>query len=845
MASRTISVEIVGDADSLTKAFNKVGDASKGLGSKLASFGKVAAVGFAAAGAGAVFAGKKMLDLAGDAEETDSKLNVVFGKQLPKLKKDLDAFSDATGASSFKLREQAADLGALLGPLTGSTSATSKMSEQFVKLATDLSSFNNVPVDDALLAIRSGLVGEAEPLRRFGVLLNEAAVSSEAHRLGLVKGKEALTEQQKVMARASLIMAQTTKAQGDATRTAGSYTNSVRALKNTVTDLATGLGASLIPAATAVASGLNDFINKVSAADGASAKFGVAIDALKGLALTAWEGIKSAFNAIDWGAVGAVIGDGLRRALAFLSQINYGAILSQVGAKVFDTIRSVFNAIDFNAVGQKVGGALVTALSKLTSFINRVNWNQVGQAIVAGMGIAIKGLASWLAGLNYPAILGALAKGIVAVLKGLANLLLGIATALGKAIIAGIVAGLEGIIPKVKAKLDGARDAVVQAAKNVYGNALGIGKQIVAGILAGIVGLPGQLADKLESYVTGAIAKVGGILHGSGDWMFTKHAVGKPLAEGIGLGFIEGMRKVNNQMTRELNAMGAQLAAIANRRAAEDRASAVRDAEAALVQARKKKEGVVAAEQALARAREDIVVAGLEKSIAREQAALDKRQALVQTKMDKLNAAIQKAQDKQATILDKARDKILRAFDAVRGNIKTPAEAALEALTNSRTQRDLQKALADALQSGDQEAILRAREDIQRDSLERQAQTERTALDNQTDALRESLSEKLEVWKGGTAAILKLLQGYGIDFQSVGALLGSAFRDSMIASIKGQMAPALAPVGGGGQRAMAAASSGSGTQTINLMLDGKTIASVVRNENTLYQSRGGTAFKAV
>jgi hypothetical protein len=49
------------------------------------------------------------------------------------------------------------------------------------------------------------------------VLLNEAAVKQEGLRLGLVKGKQEMTEQQKVQARASLIMQQTTLAQGPGT----------------------------------------------------------------------------------------------------------------------------------------------------------------------------------------------------------------------------------------------------------------------------------------------------------------------------------------------------------------------------------------------------------------------------------------------------------------------------------------------------------------------------------------------------------------------------------------------------------------------------------------------------
>ena len=49
----------------------------------------------------------------------------------------------------------------LLVPMGFARDAASEMSKSVTTLAIDLSSFNNIPVDDALLAIRSALIGEA------------------------------------------------------------------------------------------------------------------------------------------------------------------------------------------------------------------------------------------------------------------------------------------------------------------------------------------------------------------------------------------------------------------------------------------------------------------------------------------------------------------------------------------------------------------------------------------------------------------------------------------------------------------------------------------------------------
>jgi hypothetical protein len=257
--ARTIEVEVVGDTRSLERAFKRAGTSGRSLEPRLVSVGKKAAFALGALGVTAGVTSVKLVKMAGDAEEVRSKFRTVFQSEMPRMVNQLDAFSKATGASRFQLREQAADLGALLVPLVGSRREAANLSVGFTKLATDLSSFNNVPVADALTAIRAGLVGEAEPLRRFGVLLNEAAVKAEAYRSGIAKSGEALTETQKVQARANLIMQQTKLAQGDATRTADSFTNQWRKLQNQVSDTATSLGLKFLPIATTVLDKLNEW----------------------------------------------------------------------------------------------------------------------------------------------------------------------------------------------------------------------------------------------------------------------------------------------------------------------------------------------------------------------------------------------------------------------------------------------------------------------------------------------------------------------------------------------------------------------------------------------------------
>jgi hypothetical protein len=249
MAKNYVQLVFAGDTKSLMRALSDVVKETGKTESKLKNLGKASAIGLAGMATAAVGLGVKMISLASDAEEVRSKFETVFGKQVPRLNKNIEDFAKATGASTFAMREQIANMGALLSPILGNTKAAGEMSFKFTALANDLASFNNVPVADALAAIRSGLVGEAEPLRAFGVLINDAAVKAEAYRSGIAKVGTALTEQQKVQARANLITQQTSLAQGDATRTAGSFANQMKTLRNKISDTATEIGIKLLPKA--------------------------------------------------------------------------------------------------------------------------------------------------------------------------------------------------------------------------------------------------------------------------------------------------------------------------------------------------------------------------------------------------------------------------------------------------------------------------------------------------------------------------------------------------------------------------------------------------------------------
>ena len=251
MAQRKLEVVFVGDTRSLDRSFNKVGAGAERNESKLAKMGKALAGAFAVqqVARGAKFA----IGAASDLGEQVNKTTVLFGKSSKGILSWSKDSASALGMSRTAALQAASSLGAMFDGLGFGERQAAGMSKQFVTLAADLSSFHDADPTDMLERIRAGLSGEVEPLRKFGVNLSAAAVTSKALAMGLEDSSGALTEQDKVLARSAIMMAQTAKAQGDRARTSGSLANQQRELSATTTDLAAKLGSALLPAATAVA----------------------------------------------------------------------------------------------------------------------------------------------------------------------------------------------------------------------------------------------------------------------------------------------------------------------------------------------------------------------------------------------------------------------------------------------------------------------------------------------------------------------------------------------------------------------------------------------------------------
>lgn len=418
--SRELKIRITGDASGLRKATDDAADIVHNFGGRINALG-VAAGNLLAdglkAGAGAIGGFlKDSIGAASDLGETQSKVGVLFGDQAATIEQFASGAATAFGQTKQQAMDAAATF-ATFGKAAGlGGPELASFSTGLTGLASDLASFGNTDVDTAIQAIGSALRGEAEPIRSFGVLLDDATLRNEALKLGLISStKDALTPANKVLAAQAAIMAQTGAAQGDFARTSEGLANKQRIVAAQVGNLRTTLGNAFLPIVLSVttalstkllpilervgpviageiAGGIRAFVSAFRAFDGdvTSSGFPGFMERVAFVARTVVERFRELWPTIQ--TVGAVIKDVAVAAFGFLAdhidQIR--SVLSLVGPPVaaavagfmaFQKVAAAAKAMQAFALGIKAVGIALAA-------------NPIGLAVAA---IAAVGAGLWIA----------------------------------------------------------------------------------------------------------------------------------------------------------------------------------------------------------------------------------------------------------------------------------------------------------------------------------------------------------------------------------------------------------------------------------------------------------------
>lgn len=329
-----------------------------------------------ALGAGLVGTAK----LASDLNESISKTDQVFGESSDTVKDWSKDAARSMGLSERAFLDAASSAGLLFKQLELGDDVTAEMSRDVVQLGVDLGSLFNVASDQAQADIFSGLVGETEPLRKYGIILNETVVAQRALTLGLAETSEELTEQDKILARWSLIQEQGAVASGNFADTQGELANQSKIAMAALENAGAAIGAVFLPGVIAVAGVVTDVADAVSRLDPALLNVaGTALAAAAGFALVSaggaklisigistaetWGRVARAFGLVDAGTLAADLTDvgtaaqgADRKAKPLIGTLGRLAALGIVGI-------SIPIAIDVLREGGRGGGSIADTIA--------------------------------------------------------------------------------------------------------------------------------------------------------------------------------------------------------------------------------------------------------------------------------------------------------------------------------------------------------------------------------------------------------------------------------------------------------------------------------------------------
>jgi hypothetical protein len=250
----TAYVQVVPTTDgirsALSKEFGDAGDtAGKSMGGGILGaaksfIGPLAAI--FAAGAIVSF-GKSAIEEASNLTESLNAVKVSFGDASAEITKLGEDSATRLGLSQSAFNGIATQFSAFAETIAGSGGDVAGVIDQLSTRGADFASVFNLEVSDALGLFQSGLAGETEPLRKYGIDLSAAAVEAYAMANGIGESGKQLTEAEKVQARYGLLLESTNKTAGDFANTADGLANSQRISNARFADASAALGNSLLP----------------------------------------------------------------------------------------------------------------------------------------------------------------------------------------------------------------------------------------------------------------------------------------------------------------------------------------------------------------------------------------------------------------------------------------------------------------------------------------------------------------------------------------------------------------------------------------------------------------------
>ena len=186
---------ITAEAGGAVKEFGKYDQAVKGsstaavkeLSKTEKAMGRVKLAAAAIGTTAAISLGKEAVDASRDLTESINAVNVMYGDSSAAVLQLSEDAARSSGLSKRAFNESAVAVGGFVTSIADIKGVdAAEVLDDLITRAADFGSVFNIDVDEALQRFRSGLAGETEPLRRFGINLLQSEVSAYALSEGLI-----------------------------------------------------------------------------------------------------------------------------------------------------------------------------------------------------------------------------------------------------------------------------------------------------------------------------------------------------------------------------------------------------------------------------------------------------------------------------------------------------------------------------------------------------------------------------------------------------------------------------------------------------------------------------------
>lgn len=289
MSSVNVTIKSVFDDKGIKnaeKAFSGFGDTVRNTAGALAG----------------VLGGALVVNFAKDAVMAASALgaefegvNQTFGSAAESVQQFASQAANLVGVSETVALRAAKNFGGFATAAGLSGQAAADFSIDLVRAAGDLASFADVPVDEAIAAIGSGLAGSSEPLRKFQIFLDDTTLKAYAMEKGLGDTFDTMTQNEKTLLRQASLLDQMGVKQNDFVNYQDSFGNALKTVESQFADLQAEIGKAFIPALESVLSELR-----------------VLVPVLE-------QELVAAVNAVDWEGTAQAVGEFIR---AFVDNID-------------------------------------------------------------------------------------------------------------------------------------------------------------------------------------------------------------------------------------------------------------------------------------------------------------------------------------------------------------------------------------------------------------------------------------------------------------------------------------------------------------------------------------------